>query len=77
MFKFITNYFKERKIYFKEQEEQAKMRDEISGLERLVKYHKPMLYRGQICIFHISADVIEVLEKHEKRIKEIEKEVRK
>ena len=72
MFKFITDYFKERKKYFKEEDDLIKIRDKMSGFERLVKYHKPMLHRGQASIFYIPADIIEVLEEHEKRIKKLE-----
>ena len=75
MFKFIINYFKKRKEYFEECNRLSKIRDKISGLERLVKYHKKVLHltNGErFCVAHIVLDVIDTLEEHEERIKKIE-----
>ena len=75
MFKFITDYFKERKKYFKEVNRLIKIRDKISGLERLTKYHKKVLLLTdgeRFCPAHIITDVVDTLEEHEKRLNKLE-----
>ena len=69
MFKFITDYFKENRKYWKDWENLNKEAKSLTGLKRLLVYQKDFKHAG---VYSTITDIVDTLEEHEKRIKELE-----
>ena len=72
MFKFITNYFEEKKKCEEERKAILKIRKETTGFERLTKYHRGEIREKNNIIhddrLYVLLDIIDTLEEHDKRI---------
>lgn len=68
MFKFITDFFRGNKEYWKNWEKLNKEAEGLTGLKRLLVYHKDIKHAG---VYSTITDIVDTLEDHEKRLKEL------